>query len=498
MPKQIVILYVIDALRADHLGCYGYDRSTSEFIDALAKKSALFKQIYSQSTETKSSAATLLTSVYPSVHMTHSYNAVLPQGLVTLSEMFQASDFRTAAFNTNFRISTEYGFDRGFDHYFDLHAGGQFDDTVNLPTSGDLNREVLSWLDQCDADKVFLWIWSMDTHIPYLPPKAMASRFIPNLHEVPDGTAEAIFRAETQEDYQQLVSLYDAEIARNDAEIKSLSEALKERNLWKDTSFILTADHGEMFLEHGHFMIHGGAPYREMTHVPLIVKSPGLPPEEYTKPGGLIDLMPTILSLAGITPPDDIQGRNLLGTKLDGYRLAESYQENGGRSFSITDGDWKLIQSDGTLRYQVWGRIRNKLINRTQAKELSKFKKNVLNTKTDPSLVRRALFRRLKSDFYGNPPALPSNGQKLNWLRSLVAYFLGSERLELYHTIFDPSEQKNLSASHPQEVLRLQTLLKGARASNQEFKQGLSLSQRQLESEDKNLLERLKSLGYIE
>lgn len=498
MPKQIVILYVMDALRADHLGCYGYDRPTSEFIDSLAKESILYKKVHSQSTETKSSAATLLTSVYPSVHGTYSYSAVLPQGLVTLPELFQANGYTTAAFNTNFRISSEYGFNRGFDHFFDLHGGGQFDDTINLPTSIYLNQEVLSWLDQCEADNVFLLIWSMDTHIPYKPPLSEASRFIPDIEQVPDGTAEAIFRAEKPEDFQRLVALYNAEIARNDSSIELLAEALEERNLWEQATFILTADHGEMFLEHGHFMIHGGIPYTEVTHVPLLIKSPELIPTEDNTPGGLIDIMPTILSLSKIAVPEQIQGRDLLKKNPPDHILTESFQENGGHSFAISDGIWKLIQSDGTLRYQVWGRIINKLFHRKKAKEMAHFKQKVLNTGIDPTLIKRALFKRLKSDFYGNPPIFSAKIGWLRWLKCIITYFLGTNRLELYNTESDPSERINLTAFFDKEVKHLQKILTALQDQNHTFKQQLSLTQYQLNSEDEELMERLRALGYIE
>lgn len=498
MPKQIVICYVMDALRADHLGCYGYHKPTSPFIDRLAEGGLVFNQIYSQSTETKSSAATILTSVYPSIHMTHSYSAVLSEGLIRLPEVLGLSGYETAAFNTNFRISAEYGFGKGFDHYFDLHKGGQFDDTVNLPSSEEITKQVISWLDGTNADKIFLWIWSMDTHIPYAPPKPFASRFIPELETMPDGTANAIFCAETAADYDRLVSLYDAEIARNDQTIEQLATALDDRGLWKNTTFILTADHGEMFLEHGHFMIHGGVPYQEVTHVPLVIKSPGRAPGQIDAPGGLIDLMPTVLNLAGIEPPQPFQGRDLLNADAADFQLVESFQENGGRSFAVFDSQWKLIKTDGLFRYQVWGRLKNKVLKRTKAREMAQFKKEVINTGIDPSLIKRALFNRLKTDFYGNPPAFSLKKWGLAWLKRFLGYFLGTQRLELYNRDADPMERTNVSAGHPAEVNRLSKALMRLQAANQDFKKTLSLNQRQLNADDQDLKERLKALGYIE
>lgn len=498
MPKQIVIVYVMDALRADHLGCYGYHRPTSPFIDRLAENALVFDRIYSQSTETKSSAATILTSVYPSVHTTHTYSAVLPDGLATLPRMFQAGGFETAGFNTNFRISGEYGFGRDFDSYTDLHRGGHFDDTVNLPSSEALTREAVSWLDQTDADKVFLWIWSMDTHIPYVPPKAFASRFIPDLDEVPDGTANAIFSAEDASDYKRLVSLYDAEIARNDHEIEQLANALEDRGLWENTTFVLTADHGEMFQEHGHFMIHGGVPYREVTHVPLVIKHPGHTPARTDAPGGLIDLMPTVLNLAGIAPPQQIQGRDLLNTVPMDYQLIESFQENGSQSFAVSDREWKLIQTDGFLRYQVWGRLKNKLLKRNKTRDVAQFKKKVLDTGIDPALVKRALVNRLKTDFFGNPPVFSLKKGGLAWLKQFLAYFLGRERLELYASHADHMEQRNVSAAHPAELTRLGHALKELQAGSRQFKESVSLNQTRLDTDDQDLKERLKALGYIE
>jgi len=498
MSKKLIILYVMDALRPDHLGCYGYERPTSKHIDQLAETGLVFENIYAQSTETKSSAATINTSTYPSVHKTVSYGDQLPNGLVTLAETLHLSGFVTAAFNTNFRLSAEYGFNRGFDYYLDLHEGGEHINVANLPSSEYLTKKVLSWLDSISSKKIFILIWSMDTHIPYSPPLEFATQFINQIDKVPDGTAEAIFRAKSPCDYQTLIDLYDAEISYNDSQIEQLTRGLKARGKWNYTTFVLTSDHGEMFLEHGHFIIHGGVPYHEMIHVPLIIKSPDLNPARNDRLGGLIDLMPTILQIAGIPLPEKIQGFNLFDKRQNPLIFSESYQENGGHSIAVLNFDWKLIQATSFLRYQVLGRLFRLILHKKKNKRMKQLKYDVLNKGMPPLLIRKALLKRHKNDFIGMPPICKKGYNKILWGKLIFKHFFGCERIEFYDRQKDPFEQKNLTAKELHEIQALKHSLEDFNIKNRSFKKDLAINHRQIPTDDELIQERLRHLGYFE
>jgi len=494
MKTEITLLYIIDDLRADHLGCYGYNRPTSENIDRLAEKAIVFENIYSQSTETKSSAATIYTSTYPSVHNTVAETDRLSRGIVTLAESMKLAGFVTAAFNTNIRLGKDSGFDRGFDYYFDLHTRPEFHDITKLPRSMLVTQEILAWLKEIAPEKAFITAWSMDTHLPYFPPDEFMAKFIPDVRNAPSGTVESIMRARKSSDFKLIVDLYDAEILYNDHSIGGLIRSLKEQRFLDDTTFIFTSDHGEMILEHGHFMDHGCPPYREVTHVPMLINSPGLAPGRNSALGGLIDVMPTILKLAGAESPKTIQGRDLFDASPKKYVFSEALSKAGGKAVAIFDTHWKLIRTHSPLRS-----ILKKLFHRTFVEDNSEGIQTFDLKKRDkgiPSyLLKKQRLRKLVIDYLGNPPHFDLN--ILLWLKFLIIHFIDKVRLELYDRNNDPSERKNIVLRHKEKVQELVAHLDTFQNQNTAFKEDLKLGHEQ-HSIDTAVVERLRHLGYLD
>lgn len=494
MSREILVLYVMDALRPDHLGCYGYQRPTSPCIDRMASEGILFENVHSHSTETKSSAATIYTSTSPSVHRTVSHQDCLPEGLSTLAQCLQKSGYATVGFNANFRISAQYGFDRGFDHYFDLSEEMFGTELDKVPPSDVITERILSHLDLIENDKVFLAVWAMDTHLPFNPPIEIASRFLRNEQDV-KGSASDLLKAKTREDFDNLIDLYDAEICRNDQQIGILIDSLKSRGDWDNTTFILTADHGEMFLEHGHFIAHGGPPYRELTHVPLIMHAPGQKPHRRDGLHGLIDVMPTMLNLAGIEPAKTVQGRSLLDDEEEKAIICECYREKRGYSLGVFDRDYKLIVTN-----------RRSLAGKGEASEkqvappprdIRKFREEVLNNRIPTFTIRKTMALRALKDLLGVVPAKPRKGEWLRWTIQLIKHFAARERVELYDCRNDPAETKNIVVWNPLEIRRLRRILDDAHDRNRQLAESLRLLREQVES-DEILDERLKHLGYID
>jgi len=494
MKTEITLLYIIDDLRADHLSCYGYNRPTSENIDRLAEQAVIFENIYSQSTETKSSAATIYTSTYPSVHNTMAETDRLSTGTVTLAESMKLAGFVTAAFNANIRLGRDSGYDRGFDYYFDLHTRPEFQDITKLPPSMLITQEILAWLKDVGPEKAFITAWSMDTHLPYFPLDEFMAKFIPDVRNAPSGTVESIMRARKSSDFKLIVDLYDAEILNNDHSIGCLIRGLKEQRLWDGTTFIFGSDHGEMILEHGHFMDHGCPPYREVTHVPMLIKSPGLAPGRNSALSGLIDVMPTILKLAGAESPETIQGRDLFDASPKKYVFSEALSKAGGKAVAIFDTHWKLIRTYSPLR-SILKKLFHRIYVKNNFEGIQTFDRKKRDKGIPSYLLIKQRLRKFMIDYIGNPPVFDIN--IFLWLKLLFKHFFGEVRLELYDLKNDPFEQKNVLSRSKDKTRDLVAQLGIFQNQNATFRDALNLRREQY-SIDPIVAERLKHLGYLD
>ena len=115
-----IIIYVLDALRADHLSCYGYHRNTTPNIDALVERGVLFENCFTATTWTRPVAASILAGVYPEVHKTRTRYDTFSTRLNTIAEVLTKGGYKCAGFSTMGNIASEIGFSRGFEQYFDL------------------------------------------------------------------------------------------------------------------------------------------------------------------------------------------------------------------------------------------------------------------------------------------------------------------------------------------------------------------------------------------
>ena len=161
-----VILIVIDGLRADHLTPYGYSRNTSPFLDELASRSVLFENAISQSSWTKTSVASLLTSLYPDAHGVRSPTDVLPASARILPEVLQEHGYRTFAIHGNPWLEERFGFDQGFDDFRFTHWNKETFDAEKL------NDQALRWLEENSGPPFFLYLHYMDVHTPWKPPRS--------------------------------------------------------------------------------------------------------------------------------------------------------------------------------------------------------------------------------------------------------------------------------------------------------------------------------------
>ena len=292
-----VILFVSDALRADHLGCYGYSRPTSPQIDKFAADALLFEKAMSNAPWTKPSMGTVFTSMYPHEHQAFSWMDNLSDECLTLAEVFRNKKYATFAIQTNPGITAEYNFNQGF----------QFFDELILENGEKVAAKFNAWLEKNKNKPFFAYLHFMDTHLHYDAPDKFKAIFEPEDTRSPVtgllGAYLVRVLSETglsSEDKQHLINLYDAEIRYFDYIFGTIIENLKKSGIFEKTIIILTTDHGEEFWEHNGFE-HGHSLYNELLHVPLIIKYSSLLPAKRIKSYvQLADLFPTILSMTGI------------------------------------------------------------------------------------------------------------------------------------------------------------------------------------------------------
>lgn len=350
IERPNVVLVTLDTTRADHLGCYGYARPTSPNVDALAADATLYTRALAPATWTLPSHASLFTGKCPTSHGARYdpsgalvLTSAIPdrpgldgyrvRGVVesetTLAGQLAHAGYRTGGVAGGPWLKKVFGLATGFAWWDDDGVG-----TVNGRLAADVNARVIPWLEGVE-EPFFLFVNYFDAHAPFTPPPGFADPFLP-----------APLAPGTPPSPEQTLALYDGEIRYADSRFGDMVATLKRRNLYDRTWIIVTADHGELFGEHG-LKGHGTVPYREIVHVPFVSKPPlgdgGL--GERTDWIQLTDVMPLVLDRVGVPRPAGIQGGvpPHLGRPLivESYTLAGVYP--GGDWLAIVEGDWKLL-----------------------------------------------------------------------------------------------------------------------------------------------------------
>ncbi|MFB0562463.1 MAG: sulfatase-like hydrolase/transferase, partial [Candidatus Lokiarchaeia archaeon] len=306
-----IILISIDALRADHLSCYGYHRNTSPYIDQLAREGVLFKNGFSQATWTLPSHASIFLSQYVWRHKIDDKKKRMGNSNVTLAEILRNENYITAAFVGGGYVVPKFGFSQGFDIYFQAQPKWK-----TLGQMGSYQDRVFCWLEKHQRKRFFLFLHTNDVHCPYNPPGDYHDLYTEGYqdHQALDKKiARELYKLVlTKEELLYLLDLYDGEITYVDDQLGELFEKLEQLGIDDNTIIIITADHGEAFKEHDK-LGHWDEPYIEEVHVPLIMRGPGIPKNRiYENYVQHIDIVPTILEILNIPQRKEMQGRSLL------------------------------------------------------------------------------------------------------------------------------------------------------------------------------------------
>jgi arylsulfatase A-like enzyme len=392
--KCNVLLITMDTVRADHLSVYGYERGTTPNLKDFAREATVYGRAVAAADMTLPAHASMFTGLYPGWHGAYVVQTQYPQGrplsyrYTTLADLLHSHDYSTGAVTANGAFfQRSMGLTKGFAEYhlllpvrvsgsgelFYLREGARRLLSLAVDTSSfegtkaraaDVNRGAFAFLAHVkDRGPFFLFLNYMDAHMPYVPPAPFNAMFPgKDLHFRPfsehlDLIAEVNSgrRHISAGEERHLVSQYDGGIAYLDSEIGNLLSRLRELGVYENTLIIITSDHGEAFGEHD-LLSHGlGFVYQDQIHVPLLIKYPGQHVAQLSDDlVSQVDLMPTVLDGAGISPPSDLQGRSLrLPRTKDAApvysqaeamgRVAPSYRRFRGVRHAMFIGSWKLI-----------------------------------------------------------------------------------------------------------------------------------------------------------
>ena len=368
--KPNVIFYVIDGGAADYMSVYGYNRRTTPNLERLAAEGAVFEYAYSNSTWTKPSTASFMTSLQHSVlGGFKGFTDPVPEQAVTMAQHFHRAGYQTGVFVSNPNAGSLSNLERGVDVFRD--AGG----TPNSGPSVDLHQDYWRWREAYPAEPYWVHFQTTDVHLytPWKPVAPFAGLFISHelgetYYEWERELEEAGFghfpwhSLETLEktgiDYAAFFnagrSLYDERMAHQDYQLGRLVERLKARGEWEHTLFIVAADHasGEAHVPDPFPPLWGPMFRSSVTRIPLIILWPEriAPRQRFSQPVSMIDILPTILDLAGLPMPEVMQGQSLapllLGEEgweprpviLDEFAVEDTGELSG--FIEVIDGRW--------------------------------------------------------------------------------------------------------------------------------------------------------------
>jgi arylsulfatase A-like enzyme len=366
-----VVVITIDALRPDHLGCYGYGRNTSPSIDVFAEDSVLFAQAISQASVTIASLASFVTAVYPVRHRIITQHLDYDRDLSypTIMEILKEQNYEIATFFAHPLLDRVKWIKRKVDFHFQTKYYKDNSHQINSYSAADLTNAVLDWISRKPKNKFFIWMHYIDPHTPYLPPHPYDKLYINDEYYNSDKTACFVDNLEgrggippdvaikniSEVDYY--IAQYDGEIKYVDKQIGRLIKNLKELDLYKNTLIIISADHGESLGEHNIYFEHAAGLYDESIKVPLIIK---LPQEKFrgkivNKQVRVVDIMPSILNILNLKVLKNIDGESLYPviTGGDMYKSQYSFSKTAAMSSLRTD-NWKLIYYEDSNNYELF------------------------------------------------------------------------------------------------------------------------------------------------
>jgi arylsulfatase A-like enzyme len=371
-PPRVVVLYVLDALRADYVGHLGSSRGATPCIDRLAAEGASFTSHFSIAPNTGPATKSLFTG------FGYQRGRALPSpGPVTLAENYSDAGYRTVSISSNPHLAPDYGLTRGFDSVEFLPIGEDHRpgaaQTIN-DSAERVHRAALGWLDDHHQEqRIFLYLHTLNPHNPYTPPEPFQSLFAdgPEAFRV-NGRTRTLVEIRNRKvelspaDQERIRDRYTSGLAYNDAELCGFVDELRRR-FGEEVLLVITSDHGEELFDHGG-VLHGHTLYDELLHVPLVWWWPSkIGPSRVDFPTNTLDVHATLASLVDpdLAIPSE-GGESMWDTLIGGDR----HMRSGKLQFAVAPGlswgrmvrssDWKLILAPGRGQKRGMGNDRGR------------------------------------------------------------------------------------------------------------------------------------------
>jgi arylsulfatase A-like enzyme len=364
-----VVLVTIDTLRRDVFGCYGNEQTLTPFMDSIQQNCLRFDRAYATGPYTQASFPGILTSSY---YLEYGKQRNLPAEKTLISEVAKREGVATAAFHSNPYLSAFFGWNRGWDTFYD----SMDDDVTDLYPfirGGVINKKVEAWLSgnvKSDMERpFFLWVHYMDVHEPYVPEQHFLSMVDNTLQlekeEMLRLFKEVILKRDTTDgkNVALLKKLYNAKVLEVDGCVEELFQIFEKAGVLDTSNIIFGSDHGDEFDEHGG-LSHDGKMYTELVGVPLFIYDrERTGPEVFEAPVSNVGIAPTIARLFGIEDVKGFKGRSLLpieGIEAGGL-FGEAINKRGHKEkeedrpiyYCLKDGR-KIIHDEGDGSWELY------------------------------------------------------------------------------------------------------------------------------------------------
>ncbi len=343
-----ILFFMVDTLRKDHVGTYGYQADTTPNIDGFAQVAVVFDNAIAQSPWTRPSIASMFTGLNANEHGVTDRDDAIPETADVLAERLKAAGYQTAAVITNGNVCDKFGFAQGFDEFH--RAGGP--QKVDGSNALHIAEEILRTQDP--ATPLFLYLHISDPHAPYIPPEGFLERWAPEA-DLELGSRDSLRDSRyggglTEKQVEDIIALYNGEVAFVDHLFGEFLNTVQTEGMYDSSAILLVSDHGEEFWEHG-LWGHGSSLTSALIEVPFILKVPGqLTGVRTNRLAQHIDILPTFLALAGTPPATNLRGVNLVQQKLPDNTVAFSSVDKQGRiGMSVNTRRWKLVESQSEI-----------------------------------------------------------------------------------------------------------------------------------------------------
>jgi arylsulfatase A-like enzyme len=317
-----IYIWMVDTLRADKVHAFNpKTRVQTPNYDAFAADATRFAWAQVPGTWSLPSHASLLTGVYPTLHKATAHEARLSPDVPFIAEDMKKAGYKTGMFSSNGYVSSKWGFDRGWDINRNFIR-------ESLPNSADyVWKTAKAWIIPGIAKREFVYMATIEPHVAYTPKKEFLVKYWDKAYDGPikpvkSGLQLGLIKAgklkPSDTDKAYLEALHDARITQSDAAFATFIADLKKQGVYDTSAIVVVSDHGDQFYEHGS-VGHGDTVYQELTHVPLIIRAPGLLPSGHVVQSDveIMDVYATLLDLAGIKPGPSVEGTTLVPLAYD-------------------------------------------------------------------------------------------------------------------------------------------------------------------------------------